>query len=100
MFYVYILKSLLNGRFYVGHSDDLAQRVREHDLGMCLYTRRWRPWELVHTEQFETRSAAMKREREIKKRKSRKYILGLIGHPANQEGERLPLSACPPSLTK
>jgi hypothetical protein len=34
----------------------------------------------------------MKREREIKKRKSRKYILGLIDSSAGQGGERLPLS--------
>jgi hypothetical protein len=43
-------------------------------------------------ERFETRSAAMKREREIKKRKSRKYILGLTDSSAGQGGERLPLS--------
>jgi putative endonuclease len=83
MFYTYILRSLAIGRFYVGHSDDVAQRLVEHNLGLSKYTRRWRPWELVHTEMFETRSAAMKRERQIKGRKSRKYILSLISGRAD-----------------
>jgi putative endonuclease len=88
MFYVYILRSLLNARFYVGHSDDLARRVKEHNLGMCHYTRHWRPWELVYIEPFQMRTEAMKRERDIKRRKSRKYILGLVARYARQEGER------------
>ena len=88
MFYVYILQSVLNGRFYVGHSDEIGRRLREHNAGECRYTRRWRPWELVYSEEFQTRSEAMRREREIKKRKSRKYILRLIDRFAAEMGER------------
>jgi len=39
-------------------------------------------WELKHSETFATRSAAMQREREIKARKSRRYIEELISHQA------------------
>jgi len=86
MFYVYILRSRRTGRFYVGHTDDVAQRLVEHNLGLSKYTRRWRPWELVYVESFETRSAAMKREGQIKRRKSRKYIESLIrGHADQRE---------------
>jgi putative endonuclease len=40
------------------------------------------PWSLVYHEEFATRSKAMKRELEIKRRRSKKYIEKLIsGHP-------------------
>ncbi|MBI3579077.1 MAG: GIY-YIG nuclease family protein [Ignavibacteriales bacterium] len=78
MFYIYILRSLKTAKYYVGHSDDIVQRVDEHNRGLSGYTKSGRPWELAYTEQYETRSAAMKREIEIKGRKSRKYIATLI----------------------
>jgi predicted GIY-YIG superfamily endonuclease len=36
------------------------------------------PWELMHTEQFETRANAVLRETQIKKMKSKKYIQKLV----------------------
>jgi putative endonuclease len=38
------------------------------------------PWELVYTENFVSRSSASAREREIKNKKSRKYIEFLVSH--------------------
>lgn len=83
MFSVYILQSISSGRYYVGHTDDLMRRLSEHNTGMTKYTQRDKPWKVVYTEQYATRSEAMKREHEIKKKKSRKYIEKLI-----EEGER------------
>lgn len=79
MFYVYILKNLKTAKFYIGHSDDVVQRLDEHNRGLSGYTRSGRPWELVYTEEYGTRGAAMRRETEIKNRKSRKYIASLVG---------------------
>ena len=78
MFFVYILRSVQVDIFYVGHTDDLAKRIREHQTGRSPYTRTRGPWELVHVEVFSTRAEAMKREREIKSRKSRRYIETLV----------------------
>jgi putative endonuclease len=50
---------------------------------MTKYTQRERPWKIVHIEEYETRSAAMNREIEIKGKKSRRYIEKLI-----ESGER------------
>ena len=67
MFHVYILRSLGNGRLYVGHTSDLVRRLKEHN-GACggAYSRSHGPWELRHSETHATRSAAMRRERFLK----------------------------------
>ena len=50
----------------------------EHNSEKGNYTSKGVPWELVYNEIFPTRSEAMYRENEIKKKKSRKYIEWLI----------------------
>ena len=42
-------------------------------------TKPYTPWTLVHLEHFASRADAMKREKDIKSKKSRKYIASLIG---------------------
>ena len=78
MFYVYILYSVSRDRHYVGYTSNVDERVIEHNAGATNYTRSGKPWILVYKEQYELKSEAMKREREIKMKKSRKYIEYLI----------------------
>ena len=78
MFFVYILRSEQFGIFYVGHTDDLDKRVGEHQAGRSPYTKFRGPWKLVYVEVFSTRGEAMRREGEIKRRKSRRYIERLV----------------------
>ena len=64
--FVYVLECA-DGSFYTGYTRDVERRVAEHNAGEgAKYTRGRTPVELVHTEGFESRSAAMKREHEIK----------------------------------
>jgi putative endonuclease len=66
-FYVYILQCS-DGTFYTGYTKDLQQRTRQHENGKgAKYTKSHRPQRVAYVELFGTRSAAMKREREIKK---------------------------------
>lgn len=66
MHYVYVL-SCVDDSLYTGYTTDVARRVTEHDAGEgAKYTRGRTPVELVHVESFETKSAAMSREHEIK----------------------------------
>ncbi|QKY20821.1 GIY-YIG nuclease family protein [Halolamina sp. CBA1230] len=68
MHYVYVL-SCADDTLYTGYTTDVARRVAEHDAGEgAKYTRGRTPVELVHVESFETKSAAMSREYEIKQR--------------------------------
>ena len=60
---VYILRSLRDGRLYVGHTDNLDRRVGEHNAGQGgKFTRPRGPWKLVYAEQHPSRSEAMRRE--------------------------------------
>ena len=69
--WVYVLECS-DSSFYTGYTTDVERRVAEHDAGEgAKYTRGRTPVELVHTEQFDTRSAAMSREHEIKQLRRR-----------------------------
>jgi putative endonuclease len=64
--YAYVLRCD-DGSFYTGYTTDVDRRVAEHDAGEgAKYTRGRTPVELVHVEDFESKSAAMSREYEIK----------------------------------
>ena len=66
MHYVYVVECS-DGTYYTGYTTDVERRVAEHDAGEgAKYTRGRTPVELVHVEEFETRSAAMSREHGIK----------------------------------
>lgn len=66
MYYVYVVECA-DGTYYTGYTTDVERRVAEHDAGEgAKYTRGRRPVDLVHTESYDTRSAAMSREHEIK----------------------------------
>ena len=65
-------------RYYTGITDDIDWRLERHNQGWGRYTKRGIPWKVVYTEKFENKSDALKREREIKSRKSRNYIESLI----------------------
>ena len=64
--HVYVLRCS-DDTFYTGYTTDVERRVAEHDAGEgAKYTRGRTPVELVHVETYESRSAAMSREYEIK----------------------------------
>lgn len=77
--FVYILRCA-DDTLYTGVSTDVARRVDEHNAGAPLgarYTRARRPVVLVYQESVPNRSAALRREREIK-RQDRSWKLALI----------------------
>ncbi len=77
-FYVYILQSLKDSSFYVGQCNDLDRRMSKHFEGMSKYTASKRPLRLVYFEMYSSRSESIKREIQIKKMKSKRYIEQLI----------------------
>jgi putative endonuclease len=57
-----------DGTYYTGATNNLEHRLGQHNLGKgAKYTRARRPVKLVYSEQAADRSAALKREHEIKK---------------------------------
>jgi len=83
MFYCYILYSDTLDRYYIGHTQDLSQRLQKHLTNHKGFTGRVSDWKVVYFEVFPTKTAAYARERAIKRRKSRKYIETLISNFGN-----------------
>ena len=78
MFYVYIIYSKKLDRYYVCHTEDILQRLVQHNSGISTFTAKATDWVLMYYFEFKSRAEASKREMEIKKKKSRKYIEWLI----------------------
>jgi putative endonuclease len=68
-YWAYILRSESSGRFYVGSAEDVERRLMIHNGPQAGWTRRYQPWVVVYREEFATRGAAVKRERELKRLK-------------------------------
>jgi putative endonuclease len=67
-FYVYIVASRRNGTLYIGHTDDLARRIWEHQEKVRPgFTRKYDVGILVWYEVHDTRESALVRERQMKK---------------------------------
>lgn len=63
--YTYILKCA-NGAYYVGSTNDLERRLKEHQAGEgSRYTSSHLPVELVYYEEYQTIEEAFRRERQI-----------------------------------
>ncbi|OEK02294.1 hypothetical protein BFP97_12535 [Roseivirga sp. 4D4] len=77
-FYVYIIYSESRNRYYVGSCDNLTNRLADHNAGRSKYTKSGKPWVLRYSEIYSSRGEARKREAEIKKKKSRRYIEYLV----------------------
>ncbi|NOZ74373.1 MAG: GIY-YIG nuclease family protein [FCB group bacterium] len=78
MYYTYILYSEKKDQYYIGYTSDMVQRLIHHNLGHTRSTKSGIPWQVVYTEIFMEKSLAIRREREIKRWKSRKLIEELI----------------------
>ncbi len=65
-FWAYLLRCA-DGSYYAGHSDNLDQRIGQHQTGLFTgYTYKRRPVELVWSQEFPSRNEAKEAERQIK----------------------------------
>ncbi|MEK7608321.1 MAG: GIY-YIG nuclease family protein [Patescibacteria group bacterium] len=85
MYFVYILKSLKTGHYYVGYTNNMARRMAEHNGGKTPSLRRHIPLEIVKIEVYSFYGEARERERQIKKYKSGtafRRVLGSLPPPS------------------
>lgn len=64
-YYVYILK-LSNGDYYVGRSDELKERIKQHSWGMVTSTKKFLPCELINYTAFNSKELAIDFENYLK----------------------------------
>ncbi len=84
VWHVYILMNQ-DGRHYVGVTGrDLNQRFEEHNAGYSRWTRGHRPWRLVYSEPYDTKSLALNRERFFKTSNGRRLRDKLLADKLSQ----------------
>jgi putative endonuclease len=74
MFNVYVLSSINFRKSYVGCTDDLTRRLKEHNSDKMAYTKHYKPWKIVHFEEFENLAIARKRESYLKTGAGRRFL--------------------------
>ena len=78
MYYVYILKSEKDSSYYIGQTEDLKKRLEKrlekHNKGEVKSTKNNKPYKIIYSRSYVSRSDAMKSERYLKSLKKRKYI--------------------------
>lgn len=78
MFYVYILKSEKDNRYYIGCTNNINMRLVWHNEGRNTSTKYRRPFKLVYSEEFLMKKDAIQRERKIKSYKGGNEFKKLI----------------------
>jgi len=68
MYYVYIIKSKRDQKLYIGSSNDLRRRLKEHNDGLVFSTKSRKPFELKYYEAYKAEKDARKRESNLKLR--------------------------------
>ena len=74
MFVVYVLYSEKFERTYVGFTNDLERRLKEHNSKQNKSTKAYVPWTVIYQEQSKTRIEARKREKYLKSGIGRDFI--------------------------
>jgi putative endonuclease len=72
--YVYVLRSLRDGMFYVGFTKNLANRIESHNKGLIPSTKQRRPLQLVYWEGCLNQADATLREKYLKTAWGKRYI--------------------------
>ena len=74
MYTVYLLKSGVAKKSYVGVTSDINRRIGEHNSGKHFYTKRYMPWQVIYTEKFLDFEQAKQREKYLKTASGRRFL--------------------------
>lgn len=89
-YYLYVLQSLKDGKFYTGITSDLRQRLKEHNAGESTSTSYRRPFKLIYYEAYLLKSDAEARERYLKTSMGRRVIRKqLVNYLSQQKNRKL-----------
>jgi putative endonuclease len=75
MFYTYILQSLsVKDELYIGYTNDLKRRFKEHNQKQNFSTKRYAPWRLIYYEACLNEIDAKRREKYFKVSQGRRLL--------------------------
>ena len=78
MYSIYVLLSVNYGTRYVGSTENVQKRVKEHNGGKVRYTKGRKPWKVIYKESFSTLSEARQRELFLKSGQGRKFLDSIL----------------------
>ena len=78
MFFIYVINSLSRKYIYVGMTNDLDRRIKEHNMGQNRSTKAYKPFELILKEEYATRDEARKREKYLKSGIGKEFLKKLL----------------------
>jgi putative endonuclease len=81
MWYIYVLKSLKDGKLYVGMSENPDRRLLDHNSGMTKSIKSRRPFKIIYKEECGDRMVAREREKYMKSGAGRRFIKQLTTPP-------------------
>lgn len=87
-FFVYVLFSERIQKKYVGSTKDVAKRLEHHNAGLDRWSKRGVPWVLLYTEEYATRTEALRQEYFFKSGQGRRQLEELLTsryHPGEPE---------------
>ena len=80
--YVYILwDATTHTHFYVGHTSDLAARLKTHNAGHVPHTSKFAPWEIHSAIAVQTEEQASELEKYFKSHSGREWVIKHLGLP-------------------
>lgn len=75
MFYVYILQSIdTQDQTYIGFTEDLKQRIKDHNSGHSKHTSKFKPWQLIHASAFAEKKKALDFEKYLKTASGKAFL--------------------------
>jgi len=74
MIFLYVIKSLNHNFRYVGITDNIKRRIRQHNIGYNISTRKYKPFKLLLSENFNNYKEAREREIFLKSGQGRKFL--------------------------
>jgi putative endonuclease len=82
MYFVYILKSIKDGSYYIGYTEKpIEDRLREHNQGKCKYTKGHTPYTITKYITLNTKKEAKNKEKYFKSLKKPGKVIEIMGSP-------------------
>ncbi len=89
-YFTYILKSKNFDKFYIGNTENLVKRVKEHNAGKTKSIKAFIPYELIYYEIFDSRTEAVLKEKYFKSGVGREYLKEKLINASVVQLDRIP----------
>lgn len=86
-YYVYLIRSLKDSSWYIGFTENLKTRIKEHNADGNISTKNKTPYELIYFEGYLSKLDALGREKFLKSGSGRKFIRKQLKHYLSVAGQ-------------